>query len=419
MFSGRTEWEATPNELTEILNSLRSSGRRIIDLTVSNPTACGFPYPQDRILRALSSPESLTYSPDPRGLLSAREAVAAYYRERGRVIPAEDIFITASTSESYSLLFRLLCDPGDTVLVPRPSYPLFDFLSGINDVRTESYRLVYDGRWKIDIDSVRHGLSGSPHAIVVVDPHNPTGSVVSDETWREVLSAVSRSGTAIIVDEVFRDYVGSGVVKSGPPATGPWLPGGPAGHGRARENAPLTFILNGLSKAACLPQMKVGWIVVSGEGTAAKEAKSRLEILNDTYLSANTPAQCALAELLAAGDSVRPNIIERLSGNYENLRSLLANMPGCTVYHSEGGWNAIVSLPGRISDAECAKDLLRREGVYCYPGYFFDFEEDNRLILSLLVPREEFTEGVTILRKWIGERYGGVSTSGDVSHSRL
>ncbi len=397
MFSRRTEWEASANELTEILNSVRASGRRVIDLTVSNPTVCGFPYPQDRILRALSSPESLDYSPDPRGLLSAREAVSGYYRDRGEEIPASDIFLTASTSESYSLLFRLLCDQEDAVLVPRPSYPLFDYLAALNDVRTVPYRLACDGGWEIDIDSVRNGTVESPRAIIVVDPHNPTGSFVPGPAWKVLRDAAAGCGAALIVDEVFRDYA-----FGGPPGRSAELSvsHGPAGRG------PLTFLLNGLSKTAALPQMKIGWIAVTGGGADADGAKSRLEILNDTYLSANTPAQAALPELLAAGDSLRPAILERVRENLAFLGETLGAVPGCTLLRAEGGWNAVVRLPAGIPDGECVKSLLREEGVYCYPGFFFDFEEDGMIIISLIVPGGEFTDGVKAFVRWIGGRRG-------------
>jgi alanine-synthesizing transaminase len=413
MFSRRTEWEASANELAEILYARRAAGLRVIDLTVSNPTACGFPYPDDRILRALSSPVSLTYSPDPRGLLSAREAVAGYYRRRGLAVGVEDIFITASTSESYSLLFKLLCDPGDAVLVPRPSYPLFEYLAGINDVRTIPYRLACDGRWDIDTASVRDGLAQSARAVVVVDPHNPTGSFVPGGTWEEIRLAASRRGAPLIVDEVFRDYDFGGAGKSSPesgtrtPNHGVTAEGGGGNPGRGTQ--PLTFLLTGVSKTAALPQMKVGWIVVAGDGPEAAEATSRLEILNDTYLSANTPAQAALPELLAAGESVRPLILERLSGNDQTLRGILKDVPGCSILHAGGGWNAVVGLPDGLSDAECALGVLRREGVYCYPGFFFDFDENNVIILSLLAPLEEFAEGVRLLGKWIDDRSGIVS----------
>jgi len=420
MFSRRTAWEASANELTEILKSVRAAGRRVIDLTVSNPTECGFPYPGDRILRALASPASLTYSPDPRGLLSAREAVARYYLERGCAVSPSDIFLTASTSESYSLLFKLLCDPGDAVLVPRPSYPLFEYLAGVNDVDTVPYGLSVDRRWEIDTASVRDRLRGNVRAVVVVNPHNPTGSFVSAGAWNAIVDAAAAQGAAVIVDEVFRDYAFSSA--DGRSATGPGdgqsttRPGaGPAAHDVAGPAAgepdhpggPLTFILNGLSKTAALPQMKLGWIVVRGNDHVADEAKSRLEILNDTFLSANTPVQAALPELLAAGDELRPAILRRLSENYGSLRRIVGGVPGCGVLPCEGGWNALVRLGGGLSDAEAAEGLLREKGVYCYPGYFFDFGEEDILVLSLLAPEGEFGEGVRAIADWVGNRSGG------------
>jgi len=393
MFSRRTEWESTENELTEILNTLRCAGRRVIDLTVSNPTTCGFPYPGERILRALSNPNSLTYTPEARGLPAAREAVVRYYHERGRDISADDIFLTASTSESYSMLFRLLCDPDDSILVPRPSYPLFDFLSTINDLKTIQYRIVYDERWATDIESLRAGLLHSPRAVVLTNPHNPTGSFLSSGAWKDIRDAAHLKGVALIVDEVFIDYAFDGAVVPGAREPDP-------------RTGPLTFYLNGLSKSAALPQMKLGWIAVTGGGSNFVEAKSRLEILNDTFLSANTPVQASLPEFLAVGNSVRPSILKRVTDNYAFLRHTIGDQSGCTVLSVEGGWNAIVRLPVGMDDAGCVTSLLNDVGVYCYPGFFFDFEEDNLIILSLIVPSDEFRDGVTALVGWIVSRTG-------------
>ena len=389
MFSRRTQWESPSNRLSEILGARRSSGRPVIDLTVSNPTTCGFSYPADQILEALSGADSLVYRPDPRGLLSAREAVSAYYLGRGLEIDPEDLFLTASSSESYSLLFRLLCNPEDRVVVPTPSYPLFDYLAGINDVRTGRYRLVHDDRWRIDMESLRKAMIRSVRAVLVVEPNNPTGMFLSEEERREVPAIASRHGAALIVDEVFNEYsFEDDLAHPAYPSEG------------------LTFLLNGLSKMAALPQMKVGWIALRGDRKLLTAARSRLEILNDIYLSVNTPAQAALPKLLRAGATVRVEIRTRTAGNLALLRKSLDGVSGCSVLPCEGGWNAVVRLPGGLGDEECAEGLLDETGVYCYPGDFFDFEEDDVVVVSLLPRSEEFGEGVNAMAGWIGANAG-------------
>lgn len=384
MFSRRTQWESSSNRLSEILDARRTSGRRVIDLTLSNPTLCGFSYPAEQILGALSVPDALAYRPDPHGLISAREAVSAYYGSRGLAIDPADIFLTASTSESYTLLFRLLCNPEDSVVVPTPSYPLFEYLAGINDARTLRYRLVHDDRWRIDIDSLRTSMIRSAKAVLVVEPHNPTGMSLSTLERQEISAIAAHHGAALIVDEVFNEYrFGDGAKESAYPDEG------------------LHFLLNGLSKMAALPQMKLGWIVLRGDRKLRIEARSRLEILNDMFLSANTPAQAALGKLLEAGATVRAQIRERITDNLVLLRESLDGVAGCRVLPCDGGWNAVVRLPGGLSDEECAGGLLDESGVYCYPGYFFDFEEDDVLVVSLLPPPEEFIDGMTMMTEWI------------------
>jgi alanine-synthesizing transaminase len=393
MFSRRTFWESSANRLTEILEARRAAGLRVIDLTLSNPTLCGFTYPEERILKALSGPESLKYRPDPHGLLSAREAISGYYASRGVEVSPEDLFITASTSESYSLLFRLLCNPEDTVVIPTPSYPLFDYLAGINDVKTDYYRLLRGERWSLDAGSIRKAMTRSVKALLAVDPHNPTGMFLSPEEMREMTAIASGHGAALIVDEVFGEYRIDGATGA---ATG-------AG---ALPAAGLTFLLNGLSKLSALPQVKIGWIALRGDNKLRSAARSRLEILNDVYLSAGTPAQAALPELIGAGAEVRPQIMERVKGNYAALRSSLDGIAGCRVLPCEGGWNAVVRLPGGLGDEECAVGVLDEAGVYCYPGFFFDFEEDDVMVVSLLPPADEFSEGVAVMAGWIGSNSG-------------
>lgn len=392
MFSRRTQWESSSNRLTEILDARRASGGRVIDLTLSNPTLCGFSYPVEQILGAISGAESLAYRPDPHGLLPARESVSAYYRSRGIDVDPADIFLTASTSESYTLLFRLLCNPGDAVVVPTPSYPLFEYLAAVNDAETFPYRLVHDDRWRVDIASLRKSMVRSAKALLVVEPHNPTGMSLSGEERKEASSIAVRHGAALIVDEVFNEY------RFDDTAIIPTYP-----------DEGLGFLLNGLSKMAALPQMKIGWIAVRGNRKPRLEARSRLEILNDMFLSANTPAQAGLGKLLEAGASVRDGIRKRTADNLALLRESLDGVAGCRVLPCDGGWNAVVRLPGGLGDEECATGLLDETGVYCYPGYFFDFEEDDVIVVSLLPAREEFTEGMALMTEWIS---GAAATTG-------
>lgn len=386
MFSRRTLWESSSNRLTELLEARRASGLRVIDLTVSNPTLCGFDYPEKRILDALSGPESLKYRPDPHGLEPARESIAAFYRARGVEVPIEDIFITASTSESYSHLFRLLCNPGDSVVIPTPSYPLFDYLAGINDVGTQYYRLERGARWSLDADSLRKAMIRTAKAVLAVDPHNPTGMFLSPDESRAMASIAAAHGAAIIVDEVFGEYRFDGAPVAARPAEQP---------------AGLAFLLNGLSKLAALPQLKIGWIALRGDRRLRDAARARLEILNDIFLSAGTPAQAGLPELIEAGAGVRGQVLDRVRGNFAALRGALDGVAGCSVLPCEGGWNAVVRLPAGLGDDECATGLLDEAGVYCYPGYFFDFEEDDVMVVSLLPPAMEFREGAEAMAGWI------------------
>lgn len=388
MFSLRTGWDASPNALTTILGERREKGLEVIDLTTGNPTVCGFSYPEKAIIESISGKESLLYSPDPRGHLPARRAIADFYRPFLPSLDPRDIFLTASTSESYSLLFRLLCDPGDTVLFPKPSYPLFDFLAGVNDVEACHYRLAYDGRWMIDIASLRESIGGVPpgrlRAIVLVDPHNPTGMYVDSPSYREVAALASRHGAALIIDEVFFDYNSTGT----PPTR------------RLQGIHPdiLTFTLNGLSKMAALPQMKLGWILAAGPASLTGPAEERLEILCDTYLSVNTPVQAGLPGLLAIAPSLRDQIRRRIAENFATLVSLYPRRDGSGVLRTDGGWYATVRLPSGSVDEEFATGLLRARGVYLYPGYFFDFAGDDMAVVSLIVQEDVFRRGIEAVR---------------------
>jgi len=376
-FSSRTSWHREPNRLSKLLDLLRTNGKSILDLTVSNPTACGFHYPEDEILSALSTSESLQYHPTPRGVLSAREAVVQYYEEKGIVIPAENVFLTASTSEGYSHLFKLLCNYGDSVLVPQPSYPLFDYLAQINDISLRHYHLRYDDEWHVDLQSIRENVHTNTKAIVLVHPHNPTGMFQKKAEFDAIKTIARQHNLALIVDEVFLDYRLAGTV--------------PYQQSLAGEKEVLTFTLNGISKSCGLPQLKLGWIITSGEPGAVNEASERLEILCDTFLSVNTPIQAALPELLRTGKAVQRQILHRITTNYRFLMQSLAHTP-CSLLSTEGGWYGILRLPDIKSDEEWA--LLEKSGVYVHPGYFYDFQEKSFLVVSLLVEPQTFSAGI-------------------------
>lgn len=379
MFSSRTEWPVNANRLALLLMERRKQGRPVLDLTVSNPTEVGFEYPSQEILAALAKPEVLSYRPHPLGALHARKAIAAYYRTKGTQLRADRIVLTASTSEAYGWLFMLLCEAGENVLVPIPSYPLFEHLARLHDVELRPYHLRYDGAWHIDFDSVNRALTERTRACIVVTPHNPTG-VFLKRTELERLNAVAgERGFALIVDEVFGDYAfgedGERVVTT------------------ATNEAVLTFTLNGISKSCGLPQMKVGWIVVGGPSAVCDEALQRLEMIADTFLSVSTQVQEALADFLRIGERIRAQILRRVKENYMHLRDKLGGS-AVSVLRAEGGWYAVLRVPRTVSDEEWALRLLADAGVYVFPGFFFDFRDSGSLIVSLLTKRDDLARGV-------------------------
>lgn len=385
MFSSRTNWHRQSNRLSELLDIRRQSGKPVYDLTNSNPTECGLVYPHQEILAGLSNPQSLHYHPDPRGLLSARKAVSEYYRIKQVVVGPSDIFLTASTSEAYSLIFRLLCNTGESILVPRPSYPLFDYLAQINDVTLQLYFLHYDHGWYIDTDSVKNAITSTTKAVILVHPHNPTGMFLRKSEYNAIQELAKQYQLALIVDEVFSDYAfqdDPGRIIS-----------------TAGESNALTFTMNGLSKIAGLPQMKLGWVIVSGEHRAKDEACERLEILCDTFLSVNTPVQVALPELLESGTAVRSEILRRVKNNYVFLNETLANT-SCSTLVTEGGWYGIIRMPRTLSDEEWSLQLLETKGVYVFPGYYFDFTDDAHLVVSLLVEEKTFRAAITLFAEF-------------------
>ena len=356
------------------IREARGAGRRLIDLTVSNPTVCGFEYDPETILKPLVSAGALTYDPDPRGMRSAREAVAGYYRDHGADVDPDAVVLTTSTSEGYGYLFRLLCDAEDEVLVAQPSYPLFDFLADLEDVRLKSYPLFYDHGWWIDFGELEKQIGPRTKAIVVVHPNNPTGHATGAEERRRLEEICGRHGLALIVDEVFLDY-SLGEAKLTSFAVGP--------------HPVLTFCLSGMSKIAGLPQMKVGWIVGLGPEGVRREAMGRLEVVADTFLSMNAPVQGALPMWLAGRKGIQGQILERVRGNLA-----IAERSGVEVLRVEAGWSAILRLSQIGSDGDLAGVLLRDAGVVVHPGSFYGIGESGRVVVSLLGFAQEFAEGL-------------------------
>ncbi len=380
MFSRRTGWKLTPNRFTEAQRELRAAGREVIDLTVSNPTQAGLTYDAESILKSLSRPEAMDYDPQPKGLASAREAVADYYREQsaGFEINPESVVLTTSTSEGYSYVFRLLCNPGDEVLVPKPSYPLFEFLADLEDVTLAPYPLLYDHGWQIDFHSLHKAVSARTRAVVVVHPNNPTGSYVNARE-RGLLNAFCRErGLALIVDEVFLDYPHNGARRT---------------SFVSNEEA-LTFTLSGLSKISGLPQMKLAWVVTTGLENMVAEAMGRLEVIADTYLSMNAPIQLAAAVLLEQRKKTQPLLLDRVRTNLAELDHQLAKQKACQRLEVEGGWYALLRVPVTRSDEDLAIEVLHEASVLVHPGHFYDFPSDGYLIVSLLTPPAGFRDGI-------------------------
>lgn len=389
MFAKRTNWNLAPNALAGAVEEHRAAGNMLLDLTASNPTTCAFQNDEQAILGALANPAALKYEPTAKGLLSAREAVAGYYAGRHRFsgnrfeVDPETIFLTTSTSEAYSYLFRLLCDPGDELLVPAPSYPLFEFLADLNEVRLVPYALVYDHGWQMDFHSLETALTERSRGVLVVHPNNPTGSFVKGEEASALSMLCARRDMAVIADEVFLDYV----LDGSEPAS------------FAGNRAALSFTLSGLSKIAALPQMKVAWVVVSGPTAVQRDAIARLEVIADTYLSQNAPVQLATPKFLAGRCDVQAQIVERLRANLGELDAQLARQKLCRRLHIEGGWYAVLRVPVTRSDEELAIKLVKEQSVFVHPGHFYDFPSDGYLVLSLLTPLAEFQEGVSRIMK--------------------
>jgi len=380
MFSERTSWKLTRNRLTEVLEAVRSGGARVLDLTLSNPTRAGLQYDQPRILQALTSPQAMDYDPQPKGLAGARAAVAAYYQTLPGMqhFDPERLILTTSTSEGYSFVFRLLCNPGDELLVPKPSYPLFEFLADLQDVKLVPYPLIYDHGWQMDFPSLDKVVTGRTRGVVVVHPNNPTGSYVHADEQESLNRFCREHQLAIIADEVFLDYAHNGAPE----------------RSFATNEDVLTFTLSGVSKISALPQMKVAWVATSGPARQVDAALALLDVISDTYLSMNAPIQWALPALLEQRRSIQRQLMDRLRTNLAEIDRQLAAQKACQRLSVEAGWYAVLRVPVTQTDEELAIDLLRRKSVLAHPGHFYDFPSDGYLVLSLITPQAEFADGL-------------------------
>jgi aspartate/methionine/tyrosine aminotransferase len=388
MFSDRTGWRLTRNRLTDALEEAKVQAvqvqRRVLDLTLSNPTRAGLHYDEPKILQSLASQHAMDYDPQPKGLLAAREAVADYYRASQSItaFDPEHLILTTSTSEGYSFVFRLLCNPGDELLVPNPSYPLFEFLADLQDVKLVPYPLIYDHGWQMDFPSLEKAVTHRTKGVVVVHPNNPTGSYVS-KNERDLLNGFcNRHELAIISDEVFLDYA---------------LDSSPRQSFAANQEV-LTFTLSGISKICALPQMKVAWVATSGPSRDVEPALARLEIIADTFLSMNAPIQWATPALLAERKPIQQQLKDRVRTNLAELdRQLdqqLSGQKSCERLHVEAGWYAVLRVPVTQTDEDLAIRLLRERSVLAHPGHFYDFPSEGYLVLSLIAPEDEFQEGI-------------------------
>jgi aspartate/methionine/tyrosine aminotransferase len=390
-FSRRTSWNTEHSELARAHCTRVDSGLSIVDLTASNPTRCGFSYPAD-LLAALTDPRALDYDPQPRGLLEARQAVCKYYASHGLTVAPEQVVLTTSTSEAYSYLFRLLCDPGSEVLVPQPGYPLFDFLAGLDNIRLKAAPLVYDHGWQIEPEGFRRAITPATRGIVLVHPNNPTGHFTKSWEAGELAKLCREFNLALIVDEVFLDYAFA--AKS---------PDCVASFAAGVEGVPV-FVVSGLSKIAGLPQMKAAWIVTTGP--EALTALDRLEVIADTFLSMNAPVQWALPAWLDSRQAIQHQIRERVTNNLAELDDQLVRQDTVRRLELEGGWYAVLRIAALRPDEVTALTLLDR-GVWVHPGYFFGMPESGWLVVSLLGPEREFSTGVRGMLDWLRENQFG------------
>jgi alanine-synthesizing transaminase len=388
MFSARTAWSRAENALAIRVAGYKASGRLLLDLTETNPTRAGLSAPP-WVLSLLGRPGGAVYDPVPFGSLRAREAVAADFASRGAQVPPEDIALTASTSEAYGLIFKLLCDPGDRVLAPRPSYPLFDYLAGLESVHLDHYPLAYDGEWHLSPDALEERITPRTRALVVVHPNNPTGSFLKQHETTSLVDVCTRHGLAIVSDEVFADFS----FAEDDRRTG----------SLAERSEALTFALGGLSKSCALPQLKLGWIALGGEASLRQEARARLEIIADTYLSVATPVQQAAPEILARKAELQEPVRTRVADNLVRLRETLLPVRTATLLRAEGGWSAVVQVPATRSEDDWVQSLLEERGVLVHPGYFFELGREGFVVLSLLPEPRAFAEATRRLARHVEE----------------
>lgn len=379
MFSSRTCWDLRPNPFSQQLEALREGQVPLLDLTESNPTRVGIRYPS-QIAASFIEGELLTYRPDPQGDVVARRAVASIYQKKGVEARPEEIVLTASTSEAYDFLFRLLTNPGDRILVPTPSYPLLTYLADLNNIEVRKYPLRYQGsRWRIDWKELSLQAKGENRLLVLIHPNHPTGSGLTDQEWEKVVGLCREQSMALIVDEVFADYRWEGS------AIAPTLAGNPE---------VLTFALGGLSKFMGLPQMKLAWILASGPRQERAAALERLQMIADTFLSVNTPVQKAFPLWLDCADEIQTQIRQRLAENRHCLLDQARQGRGLQCLSSDGGWSALLRIPGVEDGQLWVLRLLEEKQVAIHPGYFFDFEEEDIFVVSLLTPPDIFEEGI-------------------------
>jgi alanine-synthesizing transaminase len=379
MFSERTRWDLRPNRLAERLAAKRAARAPVLDLTESNPTRAGLTGPRD-LLVPLGHPGALRYEPSAFGLPAARAGVAADFARRGFPLAPDRVLLSASTSEAYAFLFKLLCDPGDEVLVPRPGYPLFEFLATLESVRVRAYPFAHDGEWHLNVEALRSAVGPRTRAIVVVNPNNPTGAFLKRQELDALLSLCAERGIALVSDEVFADYA----LRDDPRRVASVARDGPA----------LAFSLGGLSKSCGLPQLKLAWTAVTGPAGLVRDALARLEVVADTYLSVSTPVQLAAPGLLARREELQAPIRERIRSNLEALCAAVGPDCPATILRPEGGWSAVLRVPATLTEEERVTRLLEERDVLVHPGYFFDFPSEAYLVVSLLPPPGDFAEGV-------------------------
>jgi len=382
-FAKRTEWAFGENALSAKLAELKANSAPVFDLTLSNPLKCGLDVSGMGIAGSFDREGLLDYSPDPWGLMSAREEVCRYYAQRGAAAKPERTMLTASTSDAYNYIFRLLCDPQDEVLVPMPSYPLFSFLADVSDVVLRPYALVYDGVWRLDRKAFSAAISARTKAVIVVNPNNPTGSFLRADDFAFMQATAKAHGLAIVCDEVFGDYALDAAADATLSLVG--------------QSEVLTFVLSGLSKILALPQMKLAWMLVQGPDVPVEAACKRLEIIADTFLSVNTPVQLAFATWMERRERVLGPLMERLRENTDLLRSAVAGVDGIELLRVEGGWYAVLRMSGVFNEERFTLGLLEEQGVAVHPGYYYDFDGGAHAVLSLLTSPEVWVEGISRL----------------------